>query len=150
MFTLRICVYSLIDRFSIGGHANSSFETNSKWAVLCLSGLTYLSANYNSEELLFDINLQKSDIHRARLYSDILNQVESAGDIESEDDKLDMPTPKSQINQSSVAEIIELYSSVREDSVRLNSQLMQLEDMLENVFNVKIKPDQKGICWQKR
>ena len=98
---------------------------------------------------MFDINLQKSDIQRARLYSDILNQVESAGEMESEDDKLDMQTPKSQINQSSVAEIIELYSSVREDSVRLNSQLMQLEDMLENVFNVKIKPDQKGICWQK-
>ena len=82
-------------------------------------------------------------MHRA-LYTDILGEVESGGEIESEDDKLDLPTPKSHINQSSVAEIIELYSSVREDSVRLNSQLMQLEDMLENVFNVKIKPDQKG------
>ena len=99
---------------------------------------------------MFDINLQKSDISRARSYSDILDEVESVGEIESEDDKLDLPTPQSQINQSSVAEIIELYSSVREDSVRLNSQLMQLEDMLESVFNVKIKPDQKGNFWLQR
>ena len=74
-----------------------------------------------------------------------LDEVESGGEIESEDDKLDLPTPKSEINQSNVADIIELYSSVRDDSLRLNSQLMQLEDLLESVFNVKIKPDQKGF-----
>ena len=79
-----------------------------------------------------------------KVAADTLDEVESGGELESEDDKLDMPTPKSEINQSSVADIIELYSSVRDDSLRLNSQLMQLEDLLENVFNVKIKSDQKG------
>ena len=101
--------------------------------------LIWLAFIGGARENLFALSLKVLTTDAA----DTLHEVESGGECESEDDKLDSlnPTPKSTINQSGVADIIELYSSVRDDSMRLNTQLMQLEDLLENVFNVKIKPE---------
>ena len=69
---------------------------------------------------------------------------EMPADDLSDDEKLEEKLKEGPVNDAQVQDIIELYSSVRDDSQRLNSQLLQLEDLLQNAFNVKIKQLSKG------
>ena len=42
------------------------------------------------------------------------------------------------MNQEQVADIVDLYTNLRDDSKRVNKQLAQLEHLLESAFDVKI------------
>ena len=67
-----------------------------------------------------------------------------AEDLSDDEKLIEEKIKEGPVNDAQVQDIIELYSSVRDDSQRLNSQLLQLEDLLQNAFNVKIKQLSKG------
>ena len=67
-----------------------------------------------------------------------------AEDLSDDEKLIEEKIKEGPVNDAQVQDIIELYSSVRDDSQRLNSQLLQLEDLLQNAFNVKIKQMSKG------
>ena len=66
------------------------------------------------------------------------------GDEESEPENSENSEMElKKVDNNCLNEIRDLYSAVRDDSKRLNNQLEQLEDLLENTFGVDLSHKEK-------
>lgn len=63
---------------------------------------------------------------------------DETSDLDSENTNVEK-----KVDLNSLNEIRDLYSSVRDDSKRLNLQLEQLEDLLENTFGIEVTRKEK-------
>ena len=63
---------------------------------------------------------------------------DETSDLDSENTNVEK-----KVDLNSLNEIRDLYSSVRDDSKRLNLQLEQLEDLLENTFGIEVTQKEK-------
>ena len=69
---------------------------------------------------------------------------DETSDLDSENTNVEK-----KVDLNSLNEIRDLYSSVRDDSKRLNLQLEQLEDLLENTFGIEVTRKEKEGYKQK-
>ena len=64
-------------------------------------------------------------------------------DDSAEEGDEDISNSSKKMHKNNLHQIRDLYSSVRDDSKRLNFQLEQLEDLLENTFGVSVRHKHK-------